>query len=328
MNKILITGAAGFIGYFVTKRLSENNENQITIIDNFTRGRFDNDFKSLLKKDNVHFIRADLTNPATFLRLDNNFDYIYHFAAIIGVKNVVKNPDKVLYVNALSTLNLFEFSINLKNLKKVLFSSTSEIYSGSLKHHNIEIPTNENVILTIDDIKSERTTYALSKMFGESICYNYGKKYDIPFTIARYHNIYGPRMGFAHVIPEMFIKIKNNEIIDVPSPNHSRAFCYIDDAVEMTIKACENKNTNNEIFHIGNSEEEIRIKELAKKISNIMNKEITIKELPETPGSTKRRCPDISKIISYIDYYPTTSLNEGISKTFYWYENKLDEIYE
>ena len=328
MNKILITGGAGFIGYFVSKRLSENNENQITIIDNFARGRFDNDFKSLLKKDNVHFIRADLTNPATFLRLDNNFDYIYHFAAVIGVKNVVENPDKVLYVNALSTLNVFEFSINMKNLKKILFSSTSEIYSGSLKHHNIEIPTKENVILTIDDIKSERTTYALSKMFGESICYNYGKKYDIPFRIVRYHNIYGPRMGFAHVIPEMFIKIKNNEIIDVPSPNHSRAFCYIDDAVEMTIKACENKNTNNEIFHIGNSEEEIRIKELAKKISNIMNKEITIKELPETPGSTKRRCPDISKIISYIDYYPTTSLNEGISKTFYWYENKLDEIYE
>lgn len=102
----------------------------------------------------------------------------------------------------------------------------------------------------------------------------------------------------------------------------------VEDAVKMTIKACENKNTNNEIFYIGNSEEEIRIKELAKKISNIMNKEIKVKELPETQGSTKRRCPDISKIISYIDYYPTTSLNEGISKTFHWYENKLNEIYE
>jgi nucleoside-diphosphate-sugar epimerase len=288
----------------------------------------DEDFNKIIQNKNVHFIQEDLTNPLTFVQLPKDFEYIYHLAAVIGVKNVVENPDKVLYINTISTLNILEFAKNMPSLKKMLFSSTSEVYAGTMKHFGIEVPTDEQVKLVIDDITSERTTYMISKMFGEAACYTYGKKYSIPFTIVRYHNVYGPRMGFLHVIPEMFIKIINNEVIDVPSPTHTRAFCYIDDAVEMTIKVAESGKTNSELFNIGNQEQEIRIVDLVKIIADVIGKNIKINELPDTKGSPARRCPNISKIKKYLEYSPGVGLKEGIFLTYQWYKDKLDQDYE
>lgn len=328
MSKVLITGGAGFIGYFLAKRLSEDKNHNVTIIDNLSRGRMDADLQKLLDKKNVDFIQGDLIDSQLLLQLDRDYEYIYHLSAIIGVKNVMQNPDKVLSVNALSTLNVFGYAKNVKTLKKIFFSSTSEVYTGTLKHFSIAVPTDENVPLTIEDISADRTTYALSKIYGESIAFVYGRKYDMPVTIGRYHNIYGPRMGYAHVVPEMFRKISRNNVIDVPSPNHTRAFCFIDDAVEFTIRACENVNTTNEILNIGNSKEEISVKNLVVKIANIMDKDITINELPDTLGSPVRRCPDTSKIEGITEYSPVVLLKEGIRKTYEWYKDKLDNLHE
>ena len=328
MSKILITGGAGFIGYFITKKLSENKNNSITIIDNLSRCKIDTEFKELLENRNIQFIQGDLTDQRSLAQLNKDYEYIYHLAAIVGVKNVAKKPEKTLYINAISTLNIFEYIKMLKNVKKVFLSSTSEVYAGTLKHFSIKIPTSENVPLTIDDISSERTTYALSKIYTESSAFVYSKKYHIPVIIGRFHNVYGPRMGFAHVIPEMFIKIKKSREIDVPSANHTRAFCYIDDAVEFTIRACENNKAINEIFNIGNSREEIQIRELVLLIADIMGKNITIHELPMTQGSPPRRCPDTSKIEKLTNYIPVVSLKTGILKTYEWYKDKLDNPFE
>ena len=328
MSKILVTGGAGFVGYFLIKKLLEDHNNEIVAIDNMARGRIDEEFKQLISNKNITFIQGDLTDNRVFVSLDKDFDYIYHLAAVIGVKNVMDNPDKVLYVNAISTLNLIEFAKNMKSLKKILFSSTSEIYAGTLKHFDIDVPTDENVALTLDDIKSPRTTYMLSKMYGESILFNYGEKYNIPFSIVRYHNVYGPRMGFLHVIPEMFIKITNQDVVKVASPEHTRAMCFVDDAVEMTIRACKSENTNKEILNIGNQEQEISIINLVETIAKVLNKDIDIEKLEDTPGSPLRRCPDISKIVALIDYTPKINLEEGIKRTFEWYKDKLDNRYE
>ena len=209
-----------------------------------------------------------------------------------------------------------------------MFSSTSEIYAGTLKHFGIDIPTNEQVRLTLDDIKSPRTTYMLSKMYGESIMFNYGNKYNIPFTIVRYHNIYGPRMGYLHVIPEMLVKISSQKKVQVASPEHTRSMCFVDDAVEMTIRACENKITNKEILNVGNQDEEISIINLTKTIAQILKKKIDIQRLPDTVGSPSRRCPDISKIVSMTGYSPKVNIYDGIKKTYDWYKDKLHKRYE
>lgn len=328
MNKILVTGGAGFIGYFLIKELLKNKKNEIVIFDSMYRGRMDNEFKEIISNKNVSFHQGDLTDYNLFMSLDKNFNYIYHLAAVIGVKNVVENPDKVLRDNAMITINLIEFAKNLKSLKKILFSSTSEIYAGTLKHFGLDIPTDEEVKLTLDDIKSPRATYMLSKMYGESIFFNYGNKYNIPFTIVRYHNVYGPRMGFLHVIPEMLVKISNKKVVEVASPEHTRSMCFVDDAIEMTIRACENKKTDKEILNIGNQDEEISIINLTKTIATILEKNIEIKTLPDTAGSPKRRCPDISKIISMTGYKPKVNIIDGIKKTYDWYKDKLHNKYE
>ncbi|MBN2070245.1 MAG: NAD-dependent epimerase/dehydratase family protein [Candidatus Krumholzibacteriota bacterium] len=328
MNRIMITGGAGFIGYFLAERLSRDPENEITVIDNLLRGQFDSDFEGLLERKNTDFVQGDLTDPGFLGSLGGEFDYIYHLAAVIGVKNVMKNPDRVLEVNAVSTLNLFNYARQLTSLKKLLFSSTSEIYSGTLRHFGIDIPTAEDVILTIDDIGSERTTYALSKMYGEAIASAWSGKYGVASTIVRYHNVYGPRMGFAHVIPEMFIKVRDNDAVDVPSPDHTRAFCYIDDAIEYTIRACESPDSAGETYHIGNSDEEIRIDDLVRTVGEVMERKIEIRPLPATTGSPARRCPDISKVSRLTGYTPLVPLREGIARTYEWYRDRLDSRFE
>lgn len=328
MSRILVTGGAGFVGFFLIKRLLERNAGNITIVDSLRRGRIDKEFEQLTEQKNIEFIKGDLTNPVIFKKLGKDYDYIYHLAAVIGVKHVMQNPERVLYVNAVSTLNVFEYAKEIKNLKKLFFSSTSEIYSGTVKHFGVRVPTDEDVPLAIDDVKADRSTYALSKMYGESTGFVYSRKYNIPLTIGRYHNVYGPRMGFAHVIPEMFVKINRNDVVDVASPGHTRAFCFIDDAVELTVRACENINTMSEIINIGNSKEEIRIKELVLKIATILKKKITINELPDTTGSPQRRCPDTKKMESLTGYSPVYSLDDGLRKTYAWYKEKLNEQYE
>ncbi len=272
--------------------------------------------------------RETSPDPRLFAALERDYEYIYHFAAVIGVRNVLEKPDRVLYVNAVSTLNLFDYAKSLGDLRKVLFSSTSEIYAGTQLHYGIRVPTPEDLPLCVADIASERTTYALSKMYGESIAFTYGKKYGIPFTVVRYHNIYGPRMGFRHVIPEMFKKISDRDVVDVSSPSHTRAFCYIDDAVEATIRCCVSRNTEEMVLNIGNSQEEISIRDLVRKIAAILGREIRINELPDTPGSPVRRCPDVSKLERLTGFRATCSLEEGIRKAYEFYRHRMAKPYE
>ncbi len=325
---ILISGGAGFIGFHLANELSRRDNYFVTVIDNFSRGRMDEDFINLINRKNVKFIEADLTDQKTYISLGDDYDFVYNLAAVIGVRNVVNNPDKVLYTNALTSLYLFEAAKRMPRIKKIFFSSTSEIYTGTLINFSMKIPTPENTPLSLADITSTRTTYMLSKMFGESVCYAYGKLYQIPFTIGRYHNVYGPRMGFQHVIPEMFVKITKNNKIDVLSPNHTRAMCYIDDAIEMTIRMCESENTKYEVLNIGNQSQEIRIIDLVDEIAQTMGVSIIKNLESDTFGSPNRRCPDMNKTINMIKYIPHIDIKCGLAKTFEWYKDKLDFVYE
>lgn len=328
MKKVLITGAAGFVGFHLAQELAALDTYELFLVDNLQRGRMDPAFESLLNLERVHFVKADLTDPSAFDGFPLDVDYIYHLAAVIGVQNVLEHPDRVLYVNATTTLHLFEWAKQCTQLKRILFSSTSEIYAGTLKHFGIDIPTPESVPLVLADITDARTTYALSKMYGESICHNYGRKYGIPSTIVRYHNVYGPRMGFKHVIPEMFVKITNQPQIQVASPRHTRAFCYIDDAVHMTILLCEHEAAKGETFHVGNQEQEITIRELVQEVACAMDRSITIHEQSDTPGSPARRCPDTCRVQGITGYIPQIPLADGIRRTYSWYRDKLQDLYE
>jgi len=326
--KVLITGGAGFIGYHLANKLSNYPNYQIVIVDSFKRGRMDDELIKLQQKENVLVLNGDLTSDQFYESLGLDFDYIYHLAAIIGVRNVTNHPDQVLGINALSILKLFEHFKESKHIKKVFFSSTSEIYAGTLHHFEMSIPTPENTPLTLLDIESSRTTYMLSKMFGESVCFNYSKKYGIPCAIGRYHNVYGPRMGFQHVIPEMIVKINKSTNLGVASSNHTRAYCYIDDAIDMTILLTEKTKPGCDVYNIGVQGPEIKVLDLVKLIAKTMKKEIIIAEKEDIAGSPNRRCPDMRKLNDCIVFQPNFTLDTGLRITYDWYKKHLDNVYE
>ncbi len=327
MSSILITGGAGFIGFALASRFAGRGD-RVTLLDDLSRGRADSEVDSLLRSGNVTLIQADITAAGAFGRLPKDFDYVYHLAAIVGVRNVGKHPDRVLYVNAVSTLNVLEFCRSQSSLKRLFFSSTSEVYAGTQRSFGIPVPTPEEVALTIDSVGAERNTYLLSKIYGEAACLMYRKQFRLPVTIGRFHNVYGPRMGFLHVIPEMMVKISQGSKIGVASASHTRAMCYIDDAVELIVRACETDAAEGATLNVGNGREEIAVKDLVATIAAVMGKEISIEVLADTPGSPARRCPDTSRMTALTGFMPQVDLREGISRTYEWYKDRLHNRHE
>ncbi|KPK41103.1 MAG: hypothetical protein AMJ78_06365 [Omnitrophica WOR_2 bacterium SM23_29] len=323
-TKVLITGGAGFIGYHLADYLSEDKNCEIILIDNLSAGMLDADLKKLLKKRQVKFSNLDLKDSNSVAGLKVNFDYIYHLAAVVGVKNVTEKPDSVLSVNIITTLNLLDWMKRTqKRLKKFVFASTSEVYTGTARHYKINMPTDENVNICLDDIGSARTTYALSKIVGESASLNYYRTFGVPAVVVRYHNIYGPRMGCRHVIPELMLKAKSaKEYLEVCSTGHTRSFCYVSDATKATVAVATSPRTVGQILNIGKEDEEMKIGQLAKKIVAIVNPSLKIRPLPTQEGSVPRRCPDTSKLKELVGYRPGVSLKEGLKLTWQWYRNK------
>ena len=322
MTDILITGAAGFIGYHTAKYLAKNKNNNIVLVDNLHRGQMDEQLKKLMRKDNVTFLKLNVTDKTKLKKINRHFNYVYHFAAIVGVKHCGSDPVTVLKINIHSVENIIDLAIKNK-WDNIYFSSTSEVYAGSNKYGILPIPTKEEVPLCIPEIYNPRFTYAASKMIGELYVYHCFKKTNIRFYIGRYHNVYGPRMGYSHVIPEVIKRMYMREDpFKIYGFDQTRAFCYIDDAVRLTV-ALMKKKPQNGIYHIGNPYEEIKIEKLVMKLFDLAGYAVTVKNTNAPEGSVSRRCPDIKKIIQNTGYNPSVTLNEGLKKTYTWYMKNL-----
>ena len=319
--KVLITGGAGFIGYHLTLELLKYDYD-VTLVDNFERGVEDECLKQLEKNSKVKFITLDLLNKCDIKEMDKDFDIIFHLAAIIGVQNVLNCPEVVLRDNIELLFNMIDFAKNQTKLKRFVFASTSEIYAGTLLNYEMEIPTPETTPLTLTPLDNPRTSYMLSKIYGEAVL----NQSNIPFTIVRPHNFYGPRMGMSHVIPELLRKIWFNEGkdgLEVYSPTHKRTFCYIEDAVKMIRLLAENDASVAQAYNIGNQEREITMKEVAEIVIKTVKKPTKIIEMESTVGSPERRCPNMEKTFKCIGYKGKVSLEEGIEKTFQWYSEHI-----
>lgn len=320
-KKVLIIGGAGFIGFNLAYYLSENANCQLTIADNLYRGKMDDYFSDLIVKNNVKFIEADFTKIESFSQLDNDYDQCYMLASVVGVGNTLSYPTEVIRINSFLILNTLEW-LEKSDVRKVIFTSTSENYAGTIDSFGFQIPTPENIPLSISDISHPRYTYAVTKMLGESGFLNYSKVFDFECTILRYHNVFGPRMGFEHVIPNLaqrFLEGNENPFL-MYGHDQTRAFCYVTDAIEATVMAMESDNTNGEIYHIG-TDEEITIETLIKTTGKYFEYQGSYEIAPTFPGSTKRRCPDISKAFNDFSYKPKTTWKEGLKETLIWYQD-------
>lgn len=315
--KVLITGGLGFLGCSLAIKLAEQNH-KVIVVDYKEIEKNDQQAIRLIENRNVQFFKINLLNESLEKTNLGDIDCVVHLAALLGVENVINNPMDTLNVN----YKLLDNAITIKNPHKkikFLFASTSEVYAEAVEQGTAEIPTKESSELVLPKLEYARTSYMLSKVYGECLTLNSSHA---PIII-RPHNLYGPRMGMKHVVPQIIDRIRktpsNGELI-VYSPGHTRTFCYINDAVEQIYALISSDNLDEKIFNIGSKEPEIKIADLVKLIAKLLNREdITFVDGEVTPGSPVRRCPDTSRIDKILGTTERTKLENGLKSTIEYY---------
>ncbi|MBD3638824.1 MAG: NAD-dependent epimerase/dehydratase family protein [Crocinitomicaceae bacterium] len=301
MRKILLTGGAGNIGSALAKGLLAEKDTAVTVVDNLSTGSLD---KLPRGFENFKFIKADTNNrrEMTDIMLANNFDYVFHYAAVVGVKRTQDNPIKVLE-DIEGIKNMLHLSKN-SGVKRFFFSSSSEVYGEP-----VNIPQNEETTPL-----NSRVPYAVVKNVGEAFCRSFQQEYGLDYTVFRFFNTYGPHQTTDFVMSKFLVAaLKNDPITIYGDGSQTRTFCYVDDNIEATIKALNNDLFVNDVVNIGGAEI-ISILELAELIIDITNSSSEIKFLPPLEdGDMTRRQPDNSKMKEILGR-KLIDLREGIQK--------------
>ncbi|WP_370000547.1 NAD-dependent epimerase/dehydratase family protein [Winogradskyella sp.] len=300
MINVLITGGAGQLGSSLAAKLALNNDVNVVIIDNLSTGHI----SKVPKAQNVKFIRADVNdyNDIISIFATFKFEYVFHYAAVVGVERTLKNPIKVL--NDIEGIkNILSLSKN-SGVRRVFYSSSSEVYGEPF-----EIPQNEKTTPL-----NSRLPYAIVKNVGESFFKAYQKEYGLDYTIFRFFNTYGPMQSNDFVIPRFMRLALNNQPIPIYGKgDQTRSFCYIDDNVDTCLRALYDSTYINDVLNVGN-DLEISILGLAKKIIEVTNSSSEIIFLPALKeGDMNRRCPDITKMKELLGR-DLISLEQGIYK--------------
>lgn len=322
-EKVLITGGAGFMGLHLARRLLDEGF-EVHLVDNFARGVRDADLEKVLAHPGASFSSMDCLDAQAVAELPTDCDYIFHLAAIIGVVHVMRQPYRVLMDNLNLMDNLIEHARRQKHLKRFMYPSTSEVYAGTLEYFDLPIPTPESTPLAVTELSRPRTSYMLSKICGECLCH-YA---DIPSTIFRPHNVYGPRMGLVHVVPGQLKKAwdaSDGDVIAVPSVDQTRCFCYVDDAVEMLLRMMTSSQCEGRTLNLGTQDPEVTIREVAATCHEVVGRKVTIQAEPPPPGSPDRRGPDMSLTTELVGYRSQISLREGVERTHDWYRANVFE---
>lgn len=300
MTNILITGGAGFVASSLADKLAENKNNFLVLVDNLVTGSI----SKVPVADNVKFIKCDVNdyNDIAPIMCSYKFDFVFHYAALVGVQRTLDNPIKVLK-DIDGIRNVLDLSKNT-GVKRVFFSSSSEVYGEP-----VELPQNE-----LTTPLNSRLPYAIVKNLGESFLKSYKQEYGLDYTIFRFFNTYGPKQSTDFVISKFLdAAIANKDITIYGDGNQTRTFCYIDDNVEATTNAFVENKYVNDVVNIG-SDRETKIIELAEIIIKLTNSKSRIVCLPPLKeGDMTRRKPDISKMKKLLSR-DLTPLESGIRK--------------
>lgn len=313
-ERVLITGGAGFIGLHLARRLLSDGA-EVTVIDNFSRGRADAELNRL--GDRIRIVRHDLTEPIPPGMIAGPFDAVYHLAAIVGVQQTAARPAAALRGNILAAEHLLRWCE--RNPPGALFlSSTSEVADGAARSGAAGFPTPEDVPFVLTQPRLPRASYSLSKIVVETMFLQ--RSGDFRIRIGRYYNIYGPRMGRAHVIPQFIERVLARlDPFPVYGGLQSRAFCYVDDAVAATVDLARLAVPEPIVTNIGNDREEIQIAELARRLLRFAGAQARLELLPPPAGSPDRRLPSLATLRARLPLRPFVDLDTGLRATFDWY---------
>jgi UDP-glucose 4-epimerase len=300
--RILITGVAGFIG----SNLAEYHLNKGDIVygvDDLTSGAEVN-IQQFNSNPHFRFVKNDIITWPQIEKYVIWSDRIYHMAAIVGVYRVLKEPERVLAINIAGCERLLRSVKNCDWKPQVLIASSSEVYGPSEKSQFSE---NDNLIIECE--AKNRWNYPVSKLADEALGLAYFRKFDIPTIMVRLFNTVGPRQTgrYGMVLPNFINQAINNQPITVfGDGEQTRSFCDVRDLVVMLDKLASNEKSAGEILNVGN-DEEITINQLAEKVKKIANSSSEIKHVSyeeaygEPYVDTRRRKPDLKKLLSFID---------------------------
>jgi len=309
--KVLITGGAGFLGSHLTEAFLHRGAH-VYIIDTGPTAKV----RQWMGHPALHFVHDSIFNADVLEALIARVDLVYHLAAVVGVEHYVGDPFQVLNVNVNGTQNVLRLA--LKHEKRVVFSSTSEVYG-----RNPKIPWSEDDDRVLGSTRIDRWCYSTSKAVGEHFCFAF-EKIGLPITVLRYFNVYGPRLDAIDVgrVITIFLgqALRNEPVTVVGNGTQTRCFTYVSDAVAATVEAGLRDAAIGGIFNVGN-DKEISIRGLAERIITISGScsEIRYVDQEEVYGSSyediPRRVPDIRRMSEVLGVTPTVSLDDGLRWT-------------
>ncbi len=325
-RRVLVTGAGGFIGAALTKRLCALGHH-VVAVENGLRGS-PKRIAHLLEDSTAKLtlIEGDVRDVAVATRATEGCEVVFHLAAVNGTENFYNKPDVVLDVAIRGALATMDAAIaHRATVKRYVNFSSSEVYNEPT-----HVPTTESERAMIPDVRNPRFSYGGGKLASELLTFHYLQRKGVPGIVIRPHNVYGPDMGDEHVIPQFIKKIgaaAGEQGVALGSGgqvrvgiqgdgSETRSFCHVDDFVEGMLLSTE-KGEDGGIFHIG-TEEEISVRTLLEAVGRAMGVAVVAEPGPRTAGSTPRRCPSIAKIAGF-GYRPTVGLEQGLAATVAWY---------
>jgi len=318
--RYLVTGATGFIGSALVQALLKSG-NDVRALDNESRG---SRHRLSDVESQIEWVHADVRDAAAVARAVQGMDAVCHLAAVNGTEFFYTQPDLVLEVAVKGMLNVLDACV-VHGVGDLFVASSSEVYQTPP-----QVPTDETVSLSIPDPLNPRYSYAGGKIISELLTLNYGRKKLRRAVVFRPHNVYGPDMGWEHVIPQLTLRMRElsrqtDSAIVLPiegSGKETRSFVFIDDLIAGLLLVIE-KGEHLGIYNIG-TEEEMSIKQLAEEIAHHFHREVQIAPGELKAGGTLRRCPSIKRIRA-LGYEPAVSLKQGLAATIPWYVKNADQ---
>lgn len=314
-RRVIVTGGGGFIGAHLVKRLVKDGWD-VGVIDTMVRG---NASRFAEVSDHVRLHSIDVRDEEAVTAAVTGAEVVMHLAAINGTENFYKRPELVLDVGIRGALAVVN-ACRQADVPDLVVASTAEVYQTPSV-----VPTPEDIPLMLPNSLNPRYSYGGSKIVSELIAFNYGQDHFRKVQVFRPHNVYGPDMGWKHVIPQFILRAidaLSGGNGSVPFPiqgdgNETRAFAYVDDVVDGIVTMYE-RGSHREIYHIGN-DQEVTIRELVASLGIVMGGELNLQPSVAPEGGTPRRCPDISKMRA-IGYAPQVDLTQGLRRTAAWYK--------
>jgi nucleoside-diphosphate-sugar epimerase len=320
----LVTGGAGFIGAAMVRRLLVDGHGVRVL----ARCPLEKATRLAGVQSEIEFFEADVRDGAAVVNAAKGVDGILHFAAITATDKFYETPDQVLDVGVKGMLAVVDACMK-HGIGELVLTSSSEAYQTPAK-----VPTDETEPLAVPNPLNPRYSYAASKIISELMAINFGRKHFDRVLICRPHNVYGPDMGWSHVLPHFVMRMKRlaAEVLDGPirfpiqgTGRETRAFEYIDDFVDGAMVMME-KGEHLGIYHIG-TDEETAIADAARMVGDFYGRAVDIEPSPAPEGGTPRRCPDISKLRA-LGYAPRFTLAQGLPVIAGWYDENAGDAPE